>query len=195
MSELARSKTMQERRIYLQPWHSPAHVENESGLYLLTAACHEHKPIIGYTAERMCEFERTFVEVVSTNCSELFAWTILPNHYHALVQCKTIQKLLRVLGSLHGRSSYEWNGEENLRGRKAWFNCAETGIKSERHFWASLIYVFHNAVKHRYVDHWQDWPFSNATKFLDAVGREEARRLWFEYPIGTYGASWDPPEL
>ena len=195
LTTLDRSKVLEERRTYLKPWHSPAHVESESGLYLLTAACYEHKPVIGYSAERMLAFESSFVETITPCCDELFAWTILPNHYHALVKSSAIKNLLAAIGKLHGRTSFAWNGEEHQRGRKVWFNCAETAIKSDRHFWASLIYVFHNAVKYKYVEQWQDWPYSNAAQFLDSVGRTEAQRLWLEYPIGTYGAGWDPPEL
>jgi putative transposase len=76
-----------------------------------------------------------------------------------------------------------------------WYNAAETAIKSERHFWASLNYVLHNAVRHGYVERWQDWPYSNAAQYLEQVGRATAEYRWREYPILDYGAQWDPPEL
>jgi putative transposase len=53
----------------------------------------------------------------------------------------------------------------------------------------------HNAVRHGYVERWQDWPYSNATHYLAEVGREEAERRWREYPVLDYGNDWDPPEL
>jgi len=82
-----------------------------------------------------------------------------------------------------------------MRGRKVWFSCAETGMKSDPHFWATLNYVHHNPVHHGYVRHWQDWPFSSGAAFLDKVGRGEAQELWKEYPIGNYGKGWDAPDV
>ncbi len=96
---------------------------------------------------------------------------------------------------MHGRTSFTWNGEDNKRGRKTWFNAAETEMKSERHFWATTNYVLHNAVRHGYVENWQDWPYSNAQEYLAEIGHNEAKRRWLEYPILDYGKDWDPPEL
>ncbi len=67
-------------------------------------------------------------------------------------------------------------------------------MKSERHFWASLNYVLHNAVHHGYVGRWQDWPYSNAEQYLAEVGHEEVLRRWREYPVLDYGKDWDPPD-
>ena len=68
-------------------------------------------------------------------------------------------------------------------------------MKSERHFWATVNYVLHNAVRHGYVERWQDWPYSSAAQYLAEVGREEVEHRWHQYPLLDYGADWDPPEL
>ena len=61
--------------------------------------------------------------------------------------------------------------------------------------WASMNYIFHNAVHHGYVARWQDWPYSNAVEYLAEVGREVAERRWQTYPICDYSKDWDPPEM
>lgn len=143
----------------------------------------------------MADFSRRLLGTLETGCEAVYAWCVLPNHYHALVLARKLPDLLNSIGRLHGRTSFEWNGEDNKRGRKVWFNCAETGMKSERHFWATLNYVHHNPVHHRYVRQWQDWPFSSGEGFLAQCGRERAAELWKEYPIENYGKDWDPPDL
>ena len=100
--------------------------------------------------------------------------------------------LLAALGRLHGRTSYQWNGEDNERGRQVWCKAAETSMKSERHFWATMNYVLNNPVHHRYVTRWRDWPFGSGRDYLDTVGFDEARRVWQDYPIEEYGKDWDP---
>jgi putative transposase len=139
----------------------------------------------------MSECEQEVLKVCREFCLEVYAWCILPNHYHTLVKTERIEELRHGLGQFHGRSSFKWNGEDCSRGRKVWHNCFERPMKSERHFWASLNYVHHNPVHHGYVQQWQDWPWSSAKEFLERVGRERARELWFQYPILDYGKKWD----
>jgi putative transposase len=62
---------------------------------------------------------------------------------------------------------------------------------TERHFCSTLNYVHHNPVHHGYVEHWQDWPWSSAAKFLQHIGREGAKEIWDKYPILDYGKKWD----
>lgn len=190
-----REATLEFRRTNRRPWHSPPHWESDSKHYLITAACYEHRPVIGKTENRMGSFEIALLETCASQQSTLFAWVVLPNHYHLLVKSDAIHGLLSALGQLHGRSSYQWNAEDAERGRQVWFNALETGIKCERHFWASFVYTSHNPVKHGYVTRWQDWPYSHCQSWLEVEGREAATRLWKEFPINEFGADWDPPEL
>ncbi|MBI3851849.1 MAG: hypothetical protein HY298_16460 [Verrucomicrobia bacterium] len=162
---------------------------------MLTAACYEHHHVVGKTPERLADFARRLLETLETWSEEIHAWCVLPNHYHALVLAGKLPDLLHGIGQMHGRTAFDWNGDDNKRGRKVCFNCAETGMKSDRHFWATLNYIHHNPVHHGYVQHWRDWPFSSGAAFLEKVGRESALELWKEYPIADYGKSWDPPAL
>lgn len=189
-----RAAVLEERKSQRRPWHSPPHFAGETGLYLITAACYEHRDVIGHSPARMADFERQLLGVLHERCESVFTWNVLPNHYHALVRAADVKALLKNLGQLHGRTSYTWNGEEDRRGRQVWFNAVETAIKSERHFWATMNYVLHNAVHHGYVLRWQDWPFCNTTEYLAEVGRAEAERRWHEYPVLDYGKDWDPPQ-
>jgi putative transposase len=195
MSPEQREQAGQDREELRLPFHSPPHCESDCGLYLVTAACFEHAPIIGASPGRMQAFERDLLGALQELCPTIFAWTVLPNHYHVLVENHAVKKLLRRLGQLHGRTSFEWNGEDGRRGRKVWFNAAETAMKSDGHFWATMNYVLHNAVRHGYVECWTDWPHCSARVYLETVGREEATRIWRQYPLLDFGNDWDPPDL
>jgi len=192
MSAAERQQALEIRRLRQLPWHSPPHLDFEgTHQYLISSACYEHAHIIGQSAERLTECETTLVELCHTFCTSLSAWCILPNHYHALIKTDQIRELRHALGKFHGRSSCTWNEEDDTRGRKVWHNCFERLMKSRRHFWATLNYVHHNPVHHGYVEHWQDWPWSSAREFVEAVGRPRALELWLQYPILDYGKRWD----
>jgi len=218
ISNEQREDVLRVRKLRSHPWHSPPHRASEdTERYMVSAACFEHQPVIGHSPARMAEFEEELLRVCSehvladpelgvqpSGCQDpehagawtpnpgIYAWCVLPNHYHILVHCRRILAFKDAIGQMHGRLSYYWNGEEGRRGRKVWFNCQERAMKSDRHFWATLNYIHHNPVHHRYTERWQDWPFASAAAFLDAVGRGQAERIWREYPIRDYGKKWDP---
>jgi putative transposase len=104
----------------------------------------------------MTQCEGDLLEICNKFSTSVYAWCILPNHYHVVVQTEQIEPLVKEIGLFHGRSSFLWNGEDNQRGRQVWYNCFERPIKSDRHFWATLNYVHNNPVHHGYVDRWQD---------------------------------------
>ena len=178
------------------PWHSPQHRPNFGHLrFHITASCYEHRDYIGFQPERMDEFARSLLDSLANHASQTFAWCVLPNHYHVLVEARDVKRLLQELGRLHGRKSHQWNGKDGLRGRKVFFRSVERAMRSDRHFRATLNYVHHNPVHHGYVDRWTDWPWSSATEYLEQTGSEAAKRVWQDYPIRDYGKGWDDPAM
>lgn len=184
------------RRERGRPWHSPPRQPNFGHLrFLISAACYEHQHHIGQSWARMDAFARDLVAVLGTHASQTFAWCLLPNHYHTLVEAPNIKGLLHELGQFHGRTSHAWNGEDNSRGRKIFFRAVDRAMRSDRHFWATLNYVHHNPVRHGYVERWTDWPWSSALEYLAQTGIGEAGRIWKDYPIRDYGKDWDRADL
>ncbi len=186
------NEVVERRRQQRRPWHSPPHWEFEGERqFFISATCYEHAHVIGASHERMTECEDKLLEVCENYSSLVYAWCILPNHYHILVKTDRIKELRKEIGKFHGRSSFKWNGEDERRGRQVWHNCFDRKIKSYRHFWATVNYIHNNPAHHGYVDKWQDWPWSSATDFIERVGRETAEKIWREYPILDYGKKWD----
>jgi len=192
MTPAPRHEAVEYRRLRMRPWHSPPHWEYEGLIqFMVSGACFEHQCVIGLTPERMTQFETALISLCEEFTTNLYAWCVLPNHYHLLVQTDQLKVFRAELGKLHGRSSFEWNGEDNQRGRQVWHNCLDRKIKSHGHFWAAVDYVHHNPVRHRYIEKWQDWPWSSAADFIERVGRDWATKIWREYPILDFGKTWD----
>ena len=192
MSETQREDALAYRRLRRFPKHSPPHFDSDLEIqYLVSGTCYEHAHIIGKSAERMSECEQEILAAFEKFANEIYAWCILPNHYHVLIKTARIRELRKEIGLFNGHTSHKWNGEENERGRKVWHNCFERKMKSERHFYATLNYVLHNPVHHGYATRWQDWLWSNAREYLEKTGREKALEIWKQYPILNYGEKWD----
>jgi putative transposase len=179
-------------RLRERPWHSPPHWEFAGDLqFMISGACYEHVPIIGMNHQRMSDCEESLLTLCAEFATALYAWCVLPNHYHLLLRTDCLNQLRAELGKFHGRTSFTCNGEDSSRGRKVWHNCLDRGIKSHGHFWASMNYIHNNPVHHGYVARWQDWPWSSAAQWLDRVGHDTAAKIWREYPPLDYGKTWD----
>jgi len=178
LNQRQRQELLQWRKARGYPWHSPPHRPNFGHLqFLVSAACYEHRHHIGHSPARMDKFAGNLLAVLAAHANQTFAWCVLPNHYHALVEATDIRRLVYQLGRLHGRTSHAWNAEEQTRGRKIFFRAVE------------------RAMRHRYVKRWTDWPWSSAAEYLAQTGESEVKRLWREYPLHDYGKSWDDPDM
>jgi putative transposase len=193
LSDIQRADLLTSRITNRVPWHGPPRLADVDGTpwFHITAACFEHRPLIGQSPERLTRFEADLFEVLEHCGAAVGAWCVLPNHYHALVQSGDIRSLARTLGMLHGRTSHGWNIEESCGGRKVFHRMADRVIRSDAHGWATLNYIHHNPIKHGYVKRWTEWPWSSATRYLEAVGQAEAARIWNTYPVLDYGKGWD----
>ena len=195
LTDEEREEVLEQRSLRCHPTHSPHHIDSGNRSYHLTAACFEHRAHLGHSPERMNAFMVDWLDVLQGRSEKVVAWVLLPNHYHALVHTDRVLELLAALGRLHGRTSHAWNGEESTRRRQVSCKAAETVMKSEAHYHATMNYIHHNPVKHGYTETWTEWPWSSACEWLERAGRDAAEQQWRKYPIKEYGAGWDDPEM
>lgn len=183
---------LQQRGQHGWPSHSPPHFDSAGwSQYHISAANYEDVAILGSSPERMTSFSIDLCNLFLEAGCKLYAWCVLPNHWHALVGNDDLKGALKRIGKLHGRCSFEWNGKDDARGRQCWHCCSDRRIRSERHFYAVQNYIHHNPVKHGYVKKWDEWVFSSAKDYLDTIGKGEALRLWIEHPVLRMGDRWD----
>ena len=129
MNSAQREDLLRTRKVSRLPWHSPPHRPGVGTQFHITAACYEHKPVIGKSSSRMAEFEANLLDLLHSQGNvKIYSWVILPNHYHLLLKENGITELLKAVGKFHGKSSYQWNGEDISRGRKVWCNVLENAI-------------------------------------------------------------------
>ena len=193
MTTIERAELLLARRSRKYPKHSPPHFEyNDTYCFHLCAANFEHQNIIGATPQRLEQFSRDLCGLFEEEVDScLYAWCVLPNHWHLLAKLANFTEFLQKIGHLHGKSSFLWNQEDNLRGRKCWHGCSDRRIRGPRHFNATLNYILYNPVKHGYVKAWTQWPFSSIHEYLENFGEEQALVNFDAYPILNMGETWD----
>ena len=190
MTPEERAAVVAERIARGYPWHAPPHFEESVNTYMLTAACYEHKTILT-TPSRLHEFSEALVQGIEQHVNgKLYAWVVLPNHYHLLAELD-LAVFRAWIGRLHNGKSTQWNREDGTPGRKVWYRFSDRKIRSDRHFYASINYIHFNPVKHGYVKKATDWPWCSVHEYLDRVGRDALAKRWQRYPIRDYGKGWD----
>jgi len=189
MTREQRAEVVRDRKARGSPWHGPPHYADNSGTYILSAACYEHKERM-VTAARIGEFADAILEGLGTLGARIHAWVVLPNHYHVLadVEMSTCRSWI---ARLHNGKATQWNREDGRPGRKVWHRFSDRRIRNERHFYASLNYIHVNPVKHRYVARAEDWPWSSLHAYMEELGRETLVAWWKAYPVHDYGKGWD----
>ena len=190
MTREQRLEIKAERQSQGLPRHGPAHRESLDNLYLISAACFNHAPFLS-SPQRRDEFEdKLLTRLESLEECEIFAWCVLPNHYHLLTRVP-LEEWSEMIRKLHAGTATQWNREDEAPKRQVWFRYVERSIRSDRHFFASINYLHANPVKHGYVHHAQDWKWSSVHLYQEIMGVDTLREMWRSYPVRDYGKGWD----
>lgn len=171
------------------PLHSPPHPEHGEGWYLITAATYEHKR--HFTAPKeLSALEKNILDALREKDIPCAAWIVLPNGYH-LVKLIFLKGFGRIIGPVHGRSSYYANMRDKTRGRRVWYKYSDRKIRSDLHFWTTVNYIHYNPVKHNFTSEMETWPWSSYQLYLKNKGQVWVDELFSQHPLHDYGKGWD----
>jgi putative transposase len=148
LSPKEREEIVSDRRARGYPLHAPPHPFRGTGAYLITAANFEHKALMDWP-ERRTEFETRLLDSIKEIAGEIIAWVILANHYHVLLVIQSLNDVSAVLKQLHGKTSRDWNIEDNLTDRRrVWYKFVDTQVRNDTHLRLAFNYIHFNPVKH-----------------------------------------------
>ncbi len=99
---------------------------------------------------------------------DLFAWCVMPNHVHMLIQPKLeLGKIIQSIKSFTGRWALEHNAELELgvpKGKPFWMReYWDRYIRNENHFNRVVEYINNNPVKAGLCENKKNWTWSSAT--------------------------------
>jgi putative transposase len=147
--------------------HNPPHWFQANTIYMLTGSIYQGQHMI-LSPERKIAWRDSFFEAAKLYGWHIIAWVVLNNHYHVMVESpEKALSLSKIIGSYHKFTARQWNDEENLSGRKVWWNYWDTCICSEKDYYNRLKYIFWNPVRHELVGNPEDYPFSSYKDYLE----------------------------
>jgi len=190
MNDIQKQDVVAYRKIQGLPLHSPPHFEDGFKTYLLTAANYEHNHIM-LSEDRRMDFQDKLTNRLSAiEGASIFAWSVLPNHYHILVMAE-LTTIKTALAKLHNGIATQWNREDNCLGRKVWHRFSDRHIRSENHYWATINYIHKNPVIHGYASITSEWNTSSFNIFQEKVGKEKMSLILQNFPVDKMGNGWD----
>jgi putative transposase len=192
LSAKERDDVVKYRQEHGYPLHAPPHPFRDAGAYLISAANFEHRPIMS-SPERRTQFETRLLDSIKEIAEEIIGWVVLPNHYHVLLAVDSLDAVSETLKYLHGKTSREWNIEDNLTGkRRVWYKFADTFIRNSAHLHTTFNYIHDNPVKHGYVSDPFDWPWSSIHIYHEDNGPAWLQEQWNAHePPVDFGMGWD----
>lgn len=149
----------------MNPYHNPPHLYLDQTIYFISARTVEAKPILqsGYS-------KRTFLKCLTENIVKyqyvLYAWVVLNNHYHIIVQTSSGSALSKFMQALHGGTSRAFNLMDGTEGRKVWYNYWDRCLRDDVDFNTHCDYIHYNPVKHGSAEHPEDYQFSSYKNFI-----------------------------
>jgi putative transposase len=111
-------------------------------------------------------------DLLSRHCREagveVWAWVLMPNHVHLIVNPSDPDGLRRALSRVHRRHAGHVHARRNKTGH-FWQGRFGAVAMDEAHLAAALRYVALNPVRARLVEKPQDWPWSSARAHLSGL--------------------------
>jgi putative transposase len=152
---------------------------------MITATTYLKRPLLGAPVDKELT-RQTLSDLVREYEYKLVAWVILSNHYHILIKSRKGTDLPNFIRKLHGKIAHHLNQQAGATGRQVWHNYWDSWIRTEASYWKRFNYIHHNPVKHGYVQHMEDWPFSSYRYYLEKYGADWLADAFRRYPIADY---------
>lgn len=153
------------------------------------------------TSENYMFFLRRFNSYISP-IADLYAFNLLPNHFHAIIEVKSSEDLLPLYKAvkkshtLHEMWQPDFVMQQfsnlfnsyaksfNLRNKRKgslFMEMCRVPIRKDSQFSATVFYVHKNAVHHGYCKTIQDWPWSSYNEILSASPTNLKRKEMIEW--------------
>ena len=170
--------------------HRPRHIYADDAIYGITAAVYNKERIINTPPKRIKLIKATR-EILTQFHYHLYAWVILPNHYHLLIKSNIGLDLPVILNKIHAQYALWLNKEDKTKGRKIFYQYWDQFFEGEHGFFRFMNYIHFNPVKHQYVKVMEEWDSSSVRFYIKRHGQEAVYRDFEQYPLGEWSFAYD----
>ena len=170
--------------------HRPPHYYFDQKIYFITARTINKEKFFN-TKEKKNILKKIIKEAGDKFQITFYAWIILDNHYHLLLNISQGKLLSAFMKAINGKSAFLLNKIDKTEKRKIWFNYWDRCIRNEKDFWIRFNYIHHNSIKHGCVKEMKDHQFSSYNNWIEKEGIEWVNDAFEKYPIVDFTVNGD----
>jgi len=114
------------------------------------------------------------------NYIDIYAYALIPNHFHFLVKVKSISQFNRKSISNYTPNKYleiqfkklfssyalAYNNQQNRNGNLFTKRFKRVSIDSEKYLTTLIHYIHHNPIHHGLTDNYNKWPFTSYSAMI-----------------------------
>jgi putative transposase len=148
----------------------PKHYSIPNGIFFLSVHCVSGlKP---FCNDDIC---RVFLKLLKEKTDDfkirLFAYVVMPDHIHLLLQQPEQQTLQKIMNHINGASARAINNAIGTTGNKFWQGgFHDVYVREPADFGIKINYIHNNPVKAELVVHPEDYNFSSAEFYNEKFG-------------------------
>lgn len=148
----------------------PKHFSIDNGIFFLTVRCAQGvKPFLNGTACETCLI--VLREKLDDFNSALFAYVLMPDHMHLLLQLPEKITLNKLMNHINGASARKINDVLGTSGKKFWQGgFHDVYVRKPRDFAIKVNYIHNNPVKAGIAQNPEDYVFSSAKYYVRKFG-------------------------
>ena len=143
--------------------HNPPHLFRPEAKYFITASTYRKQHLLTTDSAKEKLLHSIHKGFSDSNWT-VEDWVILDNHYHLMVNApEDPSSLGKIIQDIHKFTAIwmKQNIQTLTTQRRIWYNYRDTCITYEHSYYARLNYIWHNPVKHDYVEGASEWKFSS----------------------------------
>ena len=140
----------------------PKHFSIDHGLFFLTVHC--ARGVKPFLIDKACQrYIMVLREKLDNFKSTLFAYVLMPDHVHLLLQLPENVTLKKLMNHINGASARKLNDILETTGNKLWQGgFYDVYLREPIDFAIKINYIHNNPVKAGIVQHPEDYKFSSA---------------------------------
>ena len=169
-------------------------ITDETAPHFVTCTVLHWLPI--FTHPDTVDIVLTSLRYLQSRGLKVYAWVILENHLHLLVQSEQLSKDMASFKSFTAKQLLQFLRERNAKTLLEQFQFYKKAYKDDREyqFWQEdyhpelifsddmmrqkIDYIHHNPIKRGYVDLAEHWRYSSARDYTGGAGLLEIHKQW-----------------
>jgi len=195
--------------------HRPAHIYLDNEIYFVSCRTVGGVKYFKNSKDLMLKIIKKAFSVYSAS---IYAWVVLNNHYHVLLEFKdrsdelspqgeirynkfhSVQfvtpihnKLAKLTQYINRDSARCINKMRNTPGRRVWYQYFDVVVQTEKQFYTFFNYIHENPIKHGLVknlDELSGYKYCSYKSWFDKMGVEWMGDVFRQYPTIDY-SKWD----